>query len=88
MNKTGSTTNETGSKENKKSQKGDKDAQAYPEFLKLVFDLLSHSSPKKHILNRVERILRTNNQSALADMVADPEKRKYLLEILLQRLSG
>jgi hypothetical protein len=88
MNKTGSKINETGSKENNKSQEGDKDAQAYPEFLKLVFDLLSHSSPKKHILNRVERILRTNNQSALADMVADPEKRKYLLEILLQRLSG
>jgi hypothetical protein len=88
MNKPGSTANETGSNGNKKSQEGDKDAQAYPEFLKLVLDLLSHSSPKKHILNRVERILRTNNQSALADMVADPEKRKYLLEILLQRLSG
>jgi hypothetical protein len=59
-----------------------------PEFLQLVLDLLTQSAPKGQVLKRVEKILRDNNQPELADMVADPEKRKYLMDLLMQRLSG
>jgi hypothetical protein len=56
-----------------------------PEFLKLVTDLLLTPNPKNSLLSKLDAMLRKHGQDELADMLANEEQRKTILQSLYKQ---